>query len=93
MVKIADDIMNEFPKSKFEKEIKELSPHAWAKEGLAISNSFVYKNIEENKPPSPEYVTRGQKFAKEKIALAGYRLAEMIKEVARVQAMPMSDDE
>jgi len=93
MVRLANEIKKDFPKSNYMNEIKELNPHAWAKEGLHISNSFVYRNIEEDKSPSNTYVTEGQKVAKGKIALAGYRLAEMIKEIAKAQAMPMSDDE
>lgn len=80
MIKNATDIMNEFPKSGLIEKIKILDPNEWAKESYKVANEFVYRKIEENSAPSEEYLTKGQKYAKERIALAGYRLARLFEE-------------
>lgn len=93
MIKNATDIRKEFPKNKFNDKIRILDPNEWAKESYNEAERFVYKNIAENSAPSAEYLKGGQKIAKERIALAGYRLAELFKDISRVQALPILEED
>jgi len=49
----------------------------WAQEGYEISTSFLY-NIEQNSLPSDEYVAEAQKIVHRRLALGGYRLAQVL---------------
>lgn len=93
MVKNATDIRNEFPKNKYIDKIRILDPNLWALESYNYAKDFVYKNIQENGIPSQQYLQGGQKIAREALALAGYRLAELFKEISRVQALPALEDD
>lgn len=51
---------------------------AWADESHALARSAVYAGITTNKAPSARYIQRGSHIARERIALAGYRLAALL---------------
>lgn len=51
---------------------------AWAAKGFATSKSFVYKNVERGRTPGRSYRKAAFEVAEPAVALAGYRLAEML---------------
>lgn len=45
---LVEEIQQEWPRDKFEEELKDHSPKNWSLEGAKITSETVYKNIEEN---------------------------------------------
>ncbi|MFL6228753.1 MAG: S1/P1 nuclease [Pyrinomonadaceae bacterium] len=61
-------------------EAKELDPQKWALEANELARTFVY-SLPENSQPSPAYETKAQDVARRRIALAGYRLANLLNSI------------
>lgn len=66
-------------------QIRNLNPHEWAREGFAFAGD-VYTGIEENGVPDTNYQRKTQRISAERIALAGYRLAAILKDSLRSDA-------
>jgi len=62
----AQTLTTTYPESSFENLYTDYT--TWAAEGLAIAESFVYKNIQENTLPSTDYITEGRQIAEKRIA-------------------------
>lgn len=77
---IAKRIMAFHPPTEFGNRIIDLDPEDWAKEGVNISQKYVYI-ISEDRAVDDQYLTNGAKVAETQAALAGYRLAEMLNEI------------
>ena len=78
--KFASNFESGFPKSSMAGEINNLDPMEWAKEGKALGISQVYQGIQEQDVPSQTYQTNAQKVSARRIALAGYRLAAILRQ-------------
>lgn len=65
------------PDSKMMREIENMDPHAWAREGLALAKKSVYA-LEENKVPSRAYLEECRRISQRQVALAGYRLGKLL---------------
>ena len=76
--KIVQNIIEEYPRSKYEDRIKILDERKWAKESNEISKQFVYDGIKSGDTPSQDYIDRGRHVINEQLAIAGYRLADYI---------------
>jgi len=76
----ANDISGAFPKSGMTSEAGNLDPMVWAREGRDLAIAQVYQGINENDLPSQTYQTNAQRVSKRRIALAGYRLAAILKQ-------------
>lgn len=76
----ANNIESGFPKSSMASEINNLDPMDWAKEGKALAISNVYVGIQQNSVPTQAYQTNAQKVSARRIALAGYRLAAILRQ-------------
>ena len=57
---------------------KDVEPLHWVEESNTLARQIVYKNITENSQPSREYTDAAQKLSRRRIAMAGYRLAEVL---------------
>ena len=57
-----------------------------AKKLHTISASYVYQGIKQDDYPSEEYKKRGWEICRKLIALAGYRLADWLKESLQAEA-------
>jgi S1/P1 Nuclease len=79
LVKYAQDVMTANPAGK-NPEFKELNPEKWIAESHELAKSFVYQT-KENEKPDEAYTARAQAVAGKRIALAGYRLAELVNEL------------
>ncbi len=78
--KFANNIENGFPRSGMMIEVNKMDPFEWAKEGKALAISQVYQGIQEQDVPTQVYEKNAQKVSARRIALAGYRLAAILKQ-------------
>jgi hypothetical protein len=74
--KYAEEIVSAYP-SDIHKEWEEMDPGRWIEESYHIARTVVYKTPE-GKKLTEEYMVQSQRVARERIALAGYRLAELL---------------
>lgn len=58
-------------------ELKETDPQKWAQESNALARTVAYA-LPENSQPTPAYGEKAQATARRRIALAGYRLANLV---------------
>lgn len=72
----ANDLGHLYPKSQFSEELKDTKPMDWARANYAYAN-FIY-SLTEGEKPTPQYYQQGQAIAKRQMALAGYRLADIL---------------
>lgn len=75
--KLANAITKEYPPSYFGKKVNNMDPWRWTKNGFQLAKQYAYQ-IKLNSIPSKSYVKMSQKIIKQQIALAGYRLANML---------------
>jgi hypothetical protein len=75
--RIAQEAMEAFPAESLKKESSVLDPEAWSLEGLAFAKARMYAFPENTEPPK-EYLSMCRQESERFIALAGYRLAEML---------------
>ena len=61
-------------------EARELDPQKWAQESNELARTVVYA-LAENSTPSPAYEAKAQTVARRRIALAGYRLANLLNSI------------
>ncbi|RYG43845.1 hypothetical protein EON79_16195, partial [bacterium] len=66
-----------FPASEHRGQIEEKDPDKWTLESFEVAKRFVYKTPEGG-VPSEKYFTEGQRIVAQQVALAGYRLAELL---------------
>lgn len=59
------------------------NPEDWAKESHELAAAFAY-TIQENTEPSKEYLENVHKFSKQRIAAAGYRLANLLNAILSI---------
>lgn len=74
----ADEVTAQFPRNKVSERVKILNEKVWAEESNQIAKDAVYADIEPNTTPSDEYITRGRAIVNEQLAVAGYRLADLM---------------
>ncbi|MBL4818444.1 MAG: S1/P1 nuclease [Deltaproteobacteria bacterium] len=75
--KLTSDISKEFPKNTLKLSG---SFEDWSKESYDYAKDQVYKTTE-GKSVSKDYITKGQQLAKQRLAQAGYRLADVLREL------------
>lgn len=82
----ARDLEAENPLATFKEELKNDDPADWAKESYEY-RQFVYSTAY-NGTPSGNYLKEAKQIADRRIALAGYRLARVLKSLFGVTAPP-----
>lgn len=78
--RLAQRIETQYPANYFGDRITDTNPQDWAQESFAIAKNFAYQ-IKENSVPSNTYNTQGQILVQQQIALAGYRLANLLNHI------------
>jgi hypothetical protein len=73
----ADELMKAHPYESMP-EAKDTEPLHWVEESNRIAREFAYVKVAEGGTPSPEYVEETKRIAGRRIALAGYRMAEVL---------------
>jgi len=58
--------------------LKEKSFHKWAIESFDAGKDFIYNNINEGDLPSDAYISKGTDIAQRQMALAAYRLVQVL---------------
>jgi len=77
--KYTDDFMDEYSREKLAPELDDdFYFHDWLKESWQICKDFVYVAITENSKVSDDYETKGFDIAKHRMALAGYRVSDIL---------------
>lgn len=77
----ARDLMREYPREELAKELSEGNYANWAEESYNLAQNFVYQSIQEHQRPSDQYIEDGIELVRRRIALAGYRLADLLREI------------
>lgn len=76
----ASAIAARYPSNFFADRLKQTEVAQWLKEGMELANTYVY-SAPENQPLSGAYLQKGTVVSEQQIALAGYRLAEMLNQL------------
>jgi S1/P1 Nuclease len=74
---IAEEIMKLYPYSKEQSRLNPEKFDVWQKESLDIATTDVYKDVKWFESPSDKYKKKALGIAEERMALAGYRMAEL----------------
>jgi hypothetical protein len=79
-------VMSEFPRARFRKaELDELDVRTWCQESVEAARETVYRDLDPEVSSYEElpvaYEAEAQKLARRRIALAGYRLAELLNDL------------
>jgi hypothetical protein len=77
---LADQAERLYPPVGRSREIAKLDPDDWAREGLELAKTRVY-NIVEGGVPGDAYLQSCRTLSMQRVALAGYRLAELLNRV------------
>ncbi|HMS55109.1 MAG TPA: S1/P1 nuclease [Fimbriimonadaceae bacterium] len=76
---LAKDIRRQHTRASL-KETKVTDPAQWAQEGVKLAKEVVY-TLPEDSVPSAEYLAKCKAVCRQQIALAGYRLADLLNEL------------
>ncbi|WP_058535498.1 S1/P1 nuclease [Legionella saoudiensis] len=72
--RMAQEISSAYPRDSFSPQELNAPPQIWAQESYSLAKNWVYSTLEKE-VPSLEYQKQSQELIKQRIALAGYRLA------------------
>lgn len=75
--KLASDVMQDYPATYFGAKTTDLNPQHWAQQGFKIAKTLCYK-VPMTAVPSSQYMQQDSKVAEQQLALAGYRLANLL---------------
>lgn len=64
------------------------TPARWAEESHRLARDVAYPGAVAQQPLSPEYIARAREVSQERMALAGYRLADLLERLAKADAGP-----
>lgn len=79
---IADKIMKKYPFAKMQNRLNPGKFEEWKKESFQLATTEVFSStLIRNQMPSSKYVKNAFNIAEEQIALAGYRMGEMLNEI------------
>lgn len=79
LLKYAEELMREHPEAALP-GVRELEPLNWVEESNALGRR-AYEGLTENETPSKAYADRAQQVSRQRIALAGYRLAGLLNQL------------
>ncbi len=79
--KLAAGIVAAYPAGVHAQQARELDPEQWVKESNQLAREFAYVRLNEKDKPAGAYATEAKKIATARLALAGYRLAEVLNRI------------
>ena len=86
LTSLATGIQNQFSKASFGTSVNQLDPMEWAREGFELAKTEAYPVIKNGQPtiteggvPNSDYEANAKKISRQRVALAGYRLGEILK--------------
>jgi hypothetical protein len=74
---MANGITTEFTRNKLAQALTVEQPDAWSKESFNLATNVAY-NLTQTAKPSNTYNSKSKKVVRERVALAGYRLADFL---------------
>lgn len=77
LARLADEIERSLPFDQVKDQLSKTDPNAWALESFEIAKSKVYE-LKEGEEPGQNYLSSAQATCKQRVALAGYRLAGLL---------------
>lgn len=77
---LVDQIEKIYPSSYFAAKAQDLNAQHWVQESFTLAQKIAYK-IQLNTEPSPQYIQQTQTIASQQLALAGYRLANLLNQL------------
>jgi hypothetical protein len=80
----AAQVVSHHPRAQLEAELKPGQFDAWARESVVAAQSAYPAGLRRGQEPSADYRNRSIQVALGRLALAGYRLALMLRDVAGV---------
>jgi hypothetical protein len=80
IVSLANKWQKDYPESFFKSRVKDINPQDWAQESFTIAKDDVYQ-LPENSNPNDAYIAKNQQIAKQRVVLAGYRLAYLLNQL------------
>lgn len=91
---IADKIMEKYPSSKMQNRFSSGNFSKWQQEGFQIASTKLYPaSLKLNEMPSESYQKQAFEIAQERIALAGYRLANLLNQIFDTQESSKESNE
>lgn len=78
---MAEEYIKEFPREDIPEFSDSKDFKQWIEESHTIAKDFIYSEIKYDTKPSEEYMKKAYEIIKRRIALGGYRLAEIIKKI------------
>ena len=80
---IAKKVMKKYPRDNKDitKRLKMTDIQEMSAEGVNLAVNYVYKGIESGSKPSKEYLERGREMMDEQLAVAGYRLTDLVQKI------------
>ncbi|MEP6947421.1 MAG: S1/P1 nuclease [Acidobacteriota bacterium] len=78
---IGNEIIRLYPYDKLKGQINDDKFDLWAKESLDIAMTDIYKDVKFFETPSDKYKKMAFEIAQRRLALAGYRMADLFNEV------------
>lgn len=89
---IADAMMKKYPFAKMQNRLAVGKFDEWQKEGFRIASTKLYpKSLKFGEMPSENYKKMAFEIAQEQIALAGYRLGEMLNQIFGANTVANND--
>jgi hypothetical protein len=78
--RIADELMREHPEATLA-GASDLEPLNWVEESNALARRLAYTEVREGETPSPAYTEQVRRTSRQRLALAGYRLAGLLNQL------------
>ena len=78
---IVESIVTEYPYSKLQPRLADDKYDVWEQESVDVATHELYKGLKRYEMPSDSYKVKAANIARERMALAGYRLADLFNEV------------
>lgn len=79
--RFAEELMAKYPASYFGVEVNQLDHKVWIEESHRLASQITYADIDILPLIRPEYVVIGRGVCKERVTLAGYRLANLLRDL------------
>lgn len=84
LTRVAQTVIQRHPRGEFANEIGQTDPRQWAQASVRIAQTRVYRNpLVRNQPAPRTYRTSAFRTAEPRIALAGYRLADLLNDALK----------
>ena len=80
-------LINEYPMNYYS-DLKYFNPKLWSDESFDVANSIGY-GTPKDETPSEEYLEKMRKAALKRVAVAGYRLATVLKNLTNLSNIPV----